>query len=67
MIASVKNNIWGRVYNLAEGAFVCTSSGRFVKLASLGLRQFGFEAIKIDRNKFAQLLREHRKSTRCPN
>ena len=64
MIASVKNNLRGRIYNLQDGALICTSSGRFVKLASLGLRQFNFEAIKIDRNKFAQLLRENRKATR---
>ena len=79
MITSAKNNLRGRVYNLGDGALVCTSSGRFVKLASItssgrfvklasiGLRQFGFEAIKIDRNKFAQLLRQHRKTERNPN
>ncbi len=69
MITSRKNQIWGRIYEIGKNTSggwqsVCTSGGPYVKQASLHLNEFGYDSIKIDRNKFAERLRQHRKNER---
>ena len=69
MITSRRNRIWGRIYDIGQNSLgrwqsVCTSSGKYSKTASLHLAEFNHDAIKIDRNKFAQFLRQHRKTER---
>ena len=69
MITSRKNRIWGRIYDIGKNPSggwqsVCTSGGPHVKQASMHLDEFSYEVIKIDRNQFAQRLRQHRKTER---
>lgn len=69
MITSVKNQIWGRIYDIGRNPSggwqsVCTSGGPYGKKASLHLAEFGYDTIDIDRNKFAERLRQHRKTER---
>jgi hypothetical protein len=69
MIVSRKNRIWGRIYDIGKNKSdrwqsVCTSGGPFRKQASMHMSEFGYDPIKIDRNKFAELLRQHRKTER---
>ena len=69
MITSRRNRIWGRIYDIGKNPHggwhsVCTSGGPHVKQASMHLDEFSYYAIKIDRSKFAELLRQHRKNER---
>lgn len=69
MITSRKNQIWGRIYDIGQtpsGGWqsICTSGGPYLKKASLHLHEFGYDTINIDRNKFAERLRQHRKNER---
>lgn len=69
MITSRRNQIWGRMYDIGKtpsGAWqiVCTCGGKYSKKASLHLAEFERNTIEIDRNQFAQLLRQHRKNER---
>ena len=67
-MTSRKNQIWGRIYDIGKTesggrSSVCTSGGPHVKSASLHLQEFDFYAIKIDRDQFAQQLRQYKKNT----
>jgi hypothetical protein len=69
MITSRRNQIWGRIYDIGKNESgrtqcICTSGGPYVKTASLHLSEFDFNQIKIDRSKFAEQLRQHRKTER---
>ena len=69
MITSRKNRIWGRIYDIGKNPSggwqsVCTSGGPHAKQASMHLDEFGYDAIKINRSKFAECLRQHRKNER---
>lgn len=69
MIPSRRNIIWGRNYDLGRNAsggwqFLCSSGGTWKKRITLGLDEFNYHPIEIDRAEFARLLKQHRKTER---
>lgn len=72
MIKSKRNLIWGRLYDVGQNEtgrwqFVCSTGGPRPKLLSLHLAEFDREPILMDRKKFAEFLRQHRKNERTKN
>lgn len=72
MIPSRMNSIWGRNYDLGQNAnykwqFLCSSGGRpygMKKRVTLGLAEFNYHPIEVDRAEFARMLKKCRKEQR---
>lgn len=75
MIPSRSNSIWGRNYDLGQNEsgkwqFLCSSGGQLTglkKRVTLGLSEFGYQPIEIDRAEFARLLKQTRNKERNKN
>lgn len=63
---STRSKYWGRLYVLGENEngfeqFVCSIGGPAPKLLTLQIKEFDRETIILSRQRFARLLKKHRK------